>query len=165
MQPHRIGIWTDGAFSWLDDGSWSGVVDFEDKKLVSSIALHNENLGLRLHMSDFVDANHDIFARELTITNLKDGQRDVRVFFHQVFQISALGRADTVMYVPEGPYMLDYKGRCSILAYAETQDGIPFDQYAAGNAGIEGKEGTFRDAEDGELSMSPVEHGGVLWHR
>ncbi len=161
MQPHHVGVWVDGAFSWLDDGSWSGIVDFEDKKLISTIALHNESLGLRLHISDFVDANHDIFARELTFTNLKDTARDVRVFFHQVFQISALGRADTVMYVPEGPYMLDYKGRCSILAYAETQDGTPFDQYAAGNAGIEGKEGTFRDAEDGELSMSAVEHGGV----
>lgn len=161
MQPHHLGIWVDGTFSWLDDGSWNGTVDFEDKKLVSTITLHNEKLGIRLHTSDFVDANHDIFARELTITNLREEHRDIRVFFHQVFQISALGRADTVMYVPEGPYMLDYKGRCSILAYAEAQDGTPFDQYAAGNAGIEGKEGTFRDAEDGELSMSPVEHGGV----
>ncbi len=161
MQPHHLGIWVEGVFSWLDDGSWSGTVDFEDKKLVSSITLHNEKLGISLHASDFVDANHDIFARELMITNLQDNLRDIRVFFHQVFQISALGRADTVMYVPEGPYMLDYKGRCSILAYAEAQDGTPFDQYAAGNAGIEGKEGTFRDAEDGELSMSAVEHGGV----
>jgi GH15 family glucan-1,4-alpha-glucosidase len=36
-----------------------------------------------------------------------------------------------------------------------------FDQFAIGSYGIEGKEGTFVDAEDGVLSNSPVEHGGV----
>lgn len=161
MQVHHIGIWIDGEFSWLNDGSWHGRIDFETNELMSCIDLQNDKLGIKIHFRDFVDANHDIFARQLTLTNLTDKSRDIRIFFHQVFQISALGRADTVMYVPEGPYILDYKGRCTILAYAENEDGEPFDQYAAGNAGIEGKEGTFRDAEDGELSMSPVEHGGV----
>lgn len=161
MEPHHIGIWVDGEFSWIDSDEWHGVVDFEPHELMSRIDLQNDKLQLKIHFRDFVDANHDIFARQLTLVNLSDSERDVRVFFHQVFQISALGRADTVMFVPEGPYILDYKGRCSLLAYAENEDGVPFDQYAAGNAGIEGKEGTFRDAEDGELSMSAVEHGGV----
>lgn len=80
---------------------------------------------------------------------------------HQVFQISHTGRADTALFEPDGNYLLDYKGRCSLLIYAENSDGTPFDQYAVGNYGIEGKEGTFKDAEDGELSNNPVEHGGV----
>lgn len=123
--------------------------------------MENKHLGIRLHFLDFVDNSHDIFARKVKITNLRDDSREVRIFFHQNFQISSLGRADTVMYVPEGNYILDYKGRCTILAYAEVENGESFDQYAAGNAGIEGKIGTFKDAEDGELSMSAVEHGGV----
>jgi GH15 family glucan-1,4-alpha-glucosidase len=63
--------------------------------------------------------------------------------------------------VPDDSYLLDYKGRCSLLIYAQDSKGQPFDQYAIGNYGIEGKEGTFKDAEDGELSGNPIEHGGV----
>ncbi|MCA9324119.1 glycoside hydrolase family 15 protein [Candidatus Saccharibacteria bacterium] len=161
MQPHHIGVWVDGAFSWLDSDTWKRHVDFEESALISDIRLRSESLQLEIHLKDFVDSHQDIFARKLIFKDLSGNDREVRVFFHQVFQISAQGRADTAMYVPDGNYMLDYKGRCSILAYAETEDGEPFDQYAAGNAGIEDKEGTFRDAEDGELSMSAVEHGGV----
>ena len=94
---------------------------------MSTIALHNDELGLRIHFSDFVDANHDIFAREVTITNLLDNERDVRVFFHQGFQISAMGRADTVMYVPEGPVHAGLqKDGATLLVYAEAEDGTSF---------------------------------------
>lgn len=161
MQPHHIGVWADGEFSWVGDDSWVYHVTFKDTALISDITLRNERLELELHFQDFVDPHYDIFAREVRVLNLAKKDRDIRLFFHQVFQISAMGRADTVMYVPDGPYMLDYKGRCSILIYAEDEHGEPFDQYAAGNAGIEGKAGTFKDAEDGELSNSAVEHGGV----
>ena len=161
MQPHHIGVWVDGDFSWIADDSWARTVDFEDTALVSKITYISSVIGIKLHFLDFVDCNYNIFARKVKIENLESKDRDVRIFFHQNFQISSLGRADTAMYVPDGNYILDYKGRCTILAYAEVDGGEPFDQYAAGNAGIEGKEGTFKDAEDGELSMSAVEHGGV----
>ncbi len=162
MQPHHIGIWVDGSFSWLSDAAlWDTQVDFEDSALVSTIKMRHKKHGIELLFRDFVDCHYDIFARKITVRNTGDTDKQIRLFFHQVFQISALGRSDTAVYVPDGPYMMDYKGRCTILAYAEAEDGTPFDQYAAGNAGIEGKEGTFRDAEDGELSMSPVEHAGV----
>lgn len=161
MNPHHIGLWVDGVFSWLNDGDWNGDVNFEDTALVSDISIKNDSLGIVLKFKDFVDSSFDAFIRKITIENLKNTDREIRIFFHQNFQISSLGRADTAMYVPEGHYILDYKGKCAILAYAENSNGEAFDQYAAGSAGIEGKEGTFRDAEDGELSMSAVEHGGV----
>jgi GH15 family glucan-1,4-alpha-glucosidase len=160
-KPHHVGIWVDGEFSWINDSSWQRDIKFNDDALVSNITMTNEKLKIGLHFEDFVDANHDIFARKVRIRNLNDHTREIRIFFHQVFQISSQGRADTAMYVPVGNYVLDYKGRCSILAYAETEDGVAFDQYAVGNAGIEGKEGTYRDAEDGELSKSAVEHASV----
>ena len=40
---------------------------------------------------------------------------DIRLFMHQVFQISRAGRADTALYVPDDHYILDYKGRYSLL--------------------------------------------------
>lgn len=160
-QPHHVGVWVNGKFAWINDTGWERDVDFNDDALISNITMTNDSLKVGLHFEDFVDSGNDIFARKVRIRNLSNEQREIRIFFHQVFQISAQGRADTAMYVPEDHYILDYKGRCSILAYAETEEGVPFDQHAVGNAGIEGKEGTFRDAEDGELSNSNVEHASV----
>jgi GH15 family glucan-1,4-alpha-glucosidase len=158
---HKIGVWTDNKFSWLDDGSWDIKMDFEDTALISRISAEHAKLKVRLDFQDFVDSHHPVLVRLIKVTNLADDRREVRLFTHQAFQISRSGRSDTALFVPEGHYLLDYKGWSSLLIYAEDQDGHPFDQFAVGNCGIEGKEGTFKDAEDGELSGSLVEHGGV----
>jgi len=159
--PHKVGVWVDGSFSWIDDGSWNVQADFEDDVLLSNIQLQSDRLQVKLEFHDFVDYEFNAFCRQITLHNLTDSNRDVRLFFHQVFQISRAGRGDTALFVPEGNYVLDYKGRCTLLMYAQGADGTPMDQFSVGNYGIEGKEGTWRDAEDGELSSNPVEHGGV----
>lgn len=159
--PHKIGVWVDGIFSWADDGFWEINIDFETDALVSNVTMINHGLGIELELNDFVDSTYNAFCRKITVQNHSDHQREIRIFMHQIFEISRSGRADTALFVPEDNYILDYKGRCSLLVYGRTADGQPCDQFAVGNYGIEGKEGTFRDAEDGELSGSAVEHGGV----
>jgi len=158
---HKIGVWVDGRFSWVDDGTWDISVNFETDALVSNIRVQSDELGIELVFNDFVDSEHNAFCRRVTLTNQADQPRNIRLFMHQVFQISRSGRADTALFVPDENYILDYKGRCCLLIYGQNTDGSLYDQYAIGNYGIEGKEGTYRDAEDGELSGSPVEHGGV----
>jgi GH15 family glucan-1,4-alpha-glucosidase len=158
---HKIGIWVDGAFRWVGDGSWDVSIDFEAKALISNISLHCNDLAVTIETQDFIDPEYNAFIRRMTITNHADHERDIRLFMHQVFQISRNGRADTALYVPDDSYILDYKGRCCLLiAGRQTGDG-DFDQFAVGNYGIEDKAGTYRDAEDGELSGNAVEHGGV----
>jgi GH15 family glucan-1,4-alpha-glucosidase len=159
--PHKIGVWVDNAFSWVDGDDWDITVDFETDALISAVHMQNDKLKLKLEFRDFVDQEFNAFCRHLTVSNQSDSSREIRVFFHQVFQISRAGRGDTALYVPEGNYLLDYKGRCSLLIYARGADGTGMDQFSVGNCGIEGKEGTWRDAEDGDLSGNPVEHGGV----
>lgn len=158
---HKIGIWVDGVFSWVDDGTWDVNVNFEADALVSDIRMQSDALQIELLFNDFVDSQVNAFCRQIKVSNQADRQREIRLFTHQVFQISQDGRADTALFVPEENYILDYKGRCSLLIYGELGTGQVYDQFAIGNYGIEGKEGTFKDAEDGELSGSPVEHGGV----
>lgn len=158
---HKIGIWIDGSFSWVDDGSWHISVDFETDALISTIVFKKESWQIELKLQDFVDADSNVFCRRIHVDNQADHYRNIRLFMHQVFQISSGGRGDTALYEPEENYLLDYKGRCSLLIYAQNNEGIPFDQYCVGNYGIEGKEGTFKDAEDGELAGNPIEHGGV----
>lgn len=159
--PHKVGVWIDGTFSWVDTTDWQISVDFENDALISAVHMKNEGMQLELEFRDFVDQEFNAFCRQLTVHNLKSANREVRVFFHQVFQISRAGRGDTALYVPDGNYLLDYKGRCSLLVYAQAAGGTGLDQFSVGNSGIEGKEGTWRDAEDGELSGNAVEHGGV----
>lgn len=158
---HKVGVWVDGSFSWTDDGTWVADVNFESDALVSDICMRSETLGIELQFNDFVDSDHNAFCRLIKVSNLRDDEREIRVFMHQAFQISRAGRADTALFVPDDNYILDYKGNCCLLIYGEGPEDGPFDQFAIGNYGIEGKEGTYRDAEDGELSCNAVEHGGV----
>lgn len=158
---HKIGVWADGQFKWTDDGSWEVQVDFEIDALVSSIKLHSRDLRLSLHLQDYIDTETNSLIRHITLTNEAETERDVRLFMHQVFQISRAGRADTAIYVPDEHYIFDYKGRYCLLIAGKFADGQSFDQYAVGNYAIEGKAGTYLDAEDGELSDNAVEHGGV----
>ncbi|HVX57603.1 MAG TPA: glycoside hydrolase family 15 protein, partial [Candidatus Saccharimonadales bacterium] len=158
---HKIGVWADGQFKWTDDGSWEVQVAYEDDAMVSQIKLHSNDLGLTLELHDYVDIETNSLIRHITVTNEQAESRDIRLFMHQVFQISRAGRADTALYVPDDNYVLDYKGRYSLLIGGKFADGQAFDQFAVGNYGIEGKAGTFLDAEDGELSNNAVEHGGV----
>lgn len=158
---HKIGVWVDGQFSWMDDGTWEISADFDSDALISSIHAKHPGFQIELSFRDFVDSEFNAFCRRISVTNLSEQYKDIRLFTHQVFQISRSGRADTAMFIPDENYILDYKGRCALLIYGQNQDGHVSDQFAVGNYAIEGKEGTYRDAEDGELSGNAVEHGGV----
>ena len=117
---HKIGVWVDGKFSWIDDGGWDIKMDFEDRALISRISAENAKLKVRLDFQDFVDSHHPALIRIIKVTNLDDKRREIRVFTHQAFQISRSGRSDTALYVPDGHYILDYKGWSSLLIYASS---------------------------------------------
>lgn len=158
---HKIGVMVDGDFSWVDDDHWQVDVDFESDAMVSIIRMHHPRFGIELVFTDFVDSDFNAFCRRIKVINHTDDYHNILLFMHQVFQISRAGRADTALFVPEEDYILDYKGRVSLLIYGQNIDGTKYDQFAIGNYGIEGKDGTYRDAEDGQLSGNAVEHGGV----
>lgn len=157
---HKIGVWVDGVFSWTDSEGWDCSVDFSNDELTASCIMTNNQLGITIQTQDFVDDEYDVFCRQISIKNSNVNRKDVRLFLHQVFQISSYGRGDTALFEPDGNYILDYKGRVCLLISGQT-DEKSFDQYAVGNYGIEGKAGTYIDAEDGELSGNPIEHAGV----
>jgi GH15 family glucan-1,4-alpha-glucosidase len=158
---HKIGIWVNGFFSWVDGKNWQTTVNLEANALFGNITLVNKKLGVKIETKDFVDPYNNSFIRRFKVQNLTEHNQDIKIFMHQVFEISRSGRADTAFYVPDSNYILDYKGRCALLIYCQDSRGKSFDQYAVGNYGIEGKAGTYLDAEDGELSGNNIEHGGV----
>ncbi len=100
--------------------------------------------------------------RNVHVVNMHADKREVRVFFHQAFVIGdSQSNTDTAQYLPDVDAILHYRGRRAFVISAMTDKGEVFDQYTTGLFDIEGHEGTYRDADDGELSMCPVEHGRV----
>lgn len=158
---HRIGVWVEGVISWLDDGSWTHDFEYVDDTLVGAMVARNQELGIELRTTDFVHAEVSMFVRSIKIKNLSDQPRDIRLFMHQAFVIGdTRSNTDTAQYLPDSHAVVHYRGRRVFVVSGSTEDGA-FDQHSIGLFGIEGRQGTWHDAIDGELSGCMVEHGRV----
>jgi glucoamylase len=165
---HRVGFYASGKFAWISDGSWQISIDYDTDTLVGKATAKNEHLQLSVLFEDFVYTTHNIFFRKLTIENLSAAEQEVKVFFHHNFYIYGDKQKDTAQYEPELNAMLHYRGRRYFLVGGSWTDdscekglGEGLDQYCAGKSKYHGKEGTYRDAEDGFLQGNPIDQGSV----
>ncbi|MEI6053807.1 MAG: glycoside hydrolase family 15 protein [Candidatus Saccharibacteria bacterium] len=159
---HKVGIWVNGILSWLDNpGEWTFTFRYPYTALIGHTIAKNDKLGIILEFDDFVDTHMSVFVRNIQIVNLNSEPREVRLFMHQAFVIGdSRSNTDTAQYLPEDNAVLHYRGRRAFVVSGD-YDGKPFDQHTVGLFGIEGKQGTYCDAIDGELSSNDVEHGRV----
>ncbi len=157
---HKVGFWVDGNFKWLEDSSWDIVIGCEKGTMASNVTATNKELGIEVYFTDVIYNEKDVFVREVGVKNLDDKPKNVKVFFNQQFNISQSHIGDTAYYDPDTGAIVHYKGRRVFLINLECS-GSCFNQYGTGLFGIEGKSGTFKDAEDGELHNNPIEHGQV----
>ena len=159
---HHIGVWVDGKCSWLHDGSWTFVFSYPHDALVGHIVAKNQALGIMLEFDDTVDGELNAFMRNVHVVNLDAYDKDVRLFFRQAFVIGdSASMTDTAQFLPNDQAIVHYRGRRTFVISGTDDQKRAFDQYTIGLFGTEGREGTFRDAEDGELWGCPVEHGRV----
>lgn len=157
---HKIGIWTNDKLTWIDEKAWQVVVGSEKETMASSISAESQELGLKITFSDIVYNEKNIFIREILVENLFDINRNIKIFFNAEFNISQGTKGDTAYYDPTDKVIIHYKGRRVFLFNSISRDKF-FDDYSVGLIGIEGKDGTFKDAEDGKLTKNPIEHGQV----
>ena len=158
---HRVGVWINGEISWLDDGTWQLTFRYPHHALIGHIIAKNEHMGVLLEFDDVVDSDLNAFMRNIHVVNLSDQPREIRLFMHQAFVIGdARSNTDTAQYLPDQSAVLHYRGRRAFIVSGMAGN-KPFDQYTVGLFGLEGREGTYRDADDGELSFCTVEHGRV----
>jgi GH15 family glucan-1,4-alpha-glucosidase len=159
---HRVGVWIDGRISWLDDpGQWQFTFRYPQRALIGHTIAKNESLQVLLEIDDCVDSQVSAFMRNIHIVNLADHPREIRLFMHQAFAIDdSRSNTDTAQYLPDSDAILHYRGRRAFVITG-LYNGRPFDQHSVGLFDIENHEGTYRDADDGELSNSNVEHGRV----
>ncbi len=157
---HRIGVWVDGVLRWLSHDSWDISLHTEHESTKTIWHAINKTLGITLTMHEVVHNEHNVFIRNLSIENAFDITRTVKIFFGQEFRISESRRGDTAFYDPRVNSIIHYKGHDAFLVHAAIGE-KSFTEYSVGLFGIENKEGTFLDAEDGVLSKNPIEHGSV----
>lgn len=159
---HKVGVWIDGRLSWLDDDNqWTFSFHYPHTALIGHTVAKNEQLGVMLEFDDCVDAEISTFMRNIHVINLQDTDREIRLFMYQPFVIGdSRSNTDTAQYLPDSDAILHYRGRRAFVVSGQHDD-QPFNQYSIGLFGIEGHEGTFRDAEDGLLGGNNVEHGRV----
>lgn len=157
---HRIGVFIDGSISWLSDGDWTVSVSYAGDALVSEIIAKNERHGLTLMFTDLVYNEHNIFLRGVRVVNESDRGRTVKVFFSQQFQVLGLDYGNSAFFHPESQSIVHYRGR-RVFLVSGSNGKKAFNDYSIGEFLTGGKEGTWRDAEDGVLSNNPVEHGSI----
>ncbi len=160
---HRVGVWVDGQLSWLDDGSWNINFTYPDHSLVGNTLAKNDNLGVVLEFDDFVDSDISAFVRNIHVVNTRDYVREIRLFTHQAFSIGdSRSKTDTAQFLPDSNSILHYRGdRAFVISGWVDSENRSFDQHTIGIFGMEGREGSYRDADDGELTCGLVEHGRV----
>lgn len=158
---HRIGIRVNGIFSWIDDGQWQITIGYKPETMVGYLVCKHTSLPLSIVMEDIVYNETNVFLRQVDVYNHGEEPFEAQVFFHQIFWISENKKRNTAFYDPTHNLIVHYKGRRVFLVNAVTETGATIDDFSVGAYMDEGKEGTFRDAEDGELGRNAVEHGSV----
>jgi glucoamylase len=176
----RSGVWVDGQFRWFDDSRWERKLRYMPGTLVTDVTLKHPDLGIVLRVADGVDFHENLLVRRFEIQNLQGREKEVRLFFHQDFHIGGNEVGDTTYYEPDRRAVLHYKGsRWFLINGAVDLDGdnsgpswdatpdthpglvVGLHQWACGLKEIHNLEGTWKDAEDGELEGGSVAHGSV----
>ncbi|OGJ16660.1 MAG: hypothetical protein A2632_01205 [Candidatus Pacebacteria bacterium RIFCSPHIGHO2_01_FULL_46_16] len=160
-EKHRIGFWRDNTFSWIDDGTWEITIGYKPGTMVGYLVCKNSALAVTLVMEDVVYNETTVFLRQVDVYNHSEQKRDFRLFFHQVFAISESKKRNTAFFDPTHNAIVHYKGRRVFIVNGRTAAGTAIDDYSVGAYAFAGKEGTYKDAEDGVLSKNAVEHGSV----
>ncbi|HTI14984.1 MAG TPA: glycoside hydrolase family 15 protein [Dictyobacter sp.] len=161
----HTGVWVDGQFAWVDAPEWQREMMYEKETLVTRVTMTNERLQLQLIFSDAVDYAHPLFLRHVHIINQAQKAREVRLFFHYDWHIGNDSDGNTVFYYPGLQSLVAYRGQSYFLmngqASCENQTWNGISSWAIGIKEFNGAEGTWRDAEDGELSRNPIAQGSV----
>ncbi len=155
--PCRFGVWVDGSFAWTFDVAWKKILKYLPETLVTDVHLINEELGIEIVSHDTVASHDNVFLRKMCVSNLRDNEREVRLFLHHDFRIYENKVGDTAFFDPDTNALIHYKKKRYFLINSEPR----FDNFATGRKAFQDQEGTWRDAEDGELGGGAITEGSV----
>ena len=158
--PFRFGVWVDGRCSWMGP-EWEKNLRYHDNSLVTDVFLKNKTLGLELRCHDVVDVDLNVYIKKVEVKNLQENERQVRLFFSHNFHLYGNSIGDTAYFDPRTSSIIHYKAnRYFLINCCENgQCGVKY--CACGDKEVPGREGTWKDAEDGELSGNQISWGSA----
>jgi GH15 family glucan-1,4-alpha-glucosidase len=159
--PNRFGVWVDGDFSWLDGGEWRLDMRYAPETLVTSVTCENDRLGLKLTCADCVDVGRNLYVKRVEVHDRAGRDRRVRLFQHLDLYLWGNNAGDTAFYDPDRKALVAYKGQRYLWLGARAGGATGITHWATGRKGVPGAEGTWRDAEDGDLGGNPIAQGSV----
>ena len=144
---------------------WQRELKYEHETLVTSVTMTHPRLQLKLVFHDTIDFGHPIFVRHIIVTNLANERREMRLFFHYDWYIWNDIGGNTILYYPDAQALVAYKQQAYFLMNGQIGSGaqaqIGISSWATGVKKFHGTEGTWRDAEDGELQRNPIAQGSI----
>ena len=155
--PFRFGVWVDGEFSWIHEDGWYRSLKYVDETLVTDVHLVNERLEIEITCLDTVASHDNVFVRKAYVSNLRDADREVRIFLHHDFRLYENNVGDTAYYDPETSALIHYKKHRYFLINSDPH----FDRVSTGRKAFGDQEGTWREAETGDLTGSAKTEGSV----
>jgi len=158
--PFRFGVWVDGRISWMGP-EWEKDLRYHDDSLVTDVFLKNESLGLLLRCHDVVDVDLNIYIKKIEVENLQDNERQVRLFFCHDFYLYGYDIGDTAYFDPRPRSIIHYKANRYFLINCCKSGKYGVNHYACGDKEVPGREGIWKDAEDGELSGNQISWGSA----
>jgi GH15 family glucan-1,4-alpha-glucosidase len=157
----RFGVWADGKFAWIEDPAWERELKYQEGTLVTEVVLRHPELGLEIRSSDAVDFHEPVYLRRCVVRDLLGKDRDVRLFSHWDLSIRGTPVGDTANYDPQTSSVVVYKDDAYFLFNACDENKCGIDNWAIGTKRVRGAEGTWRDAEDGQLGRNAISQGSV----
>jgi len=158
--PFRFGVWLDGRCSWMGP-EWEKDLRYQDDSLVTDVTLKNKSLNLKLRCHDVVDVDLNVYIKKIEVTNLKGKERQVRLFFCHDFHLYGNSIGDTAYLDPRTSSIIHYKAKRYFLINCCKSGQYGVNHYACGDKEMPGREGIWKDAEDGELSGNQISWGSA----
>lgn len=157
----RLGVWRGGQVAWTDDGSWEIEQGYRAGTLIGESRLTHRGLGVRLHLTEAVSPTRAAFVRLIRAEDLGGQGSAVRVFQSHDLKIEQSDVGNTSAFLPQIGALVHYRGYRVFAFGGRGSEASGLHGYACGQRGFGGFEGTWRDADDGELSGHPIAQGSV----
>lgn len=171
--PCRFGVWSilpkrpdqterrRRRLFWSYQG-WEIHLGYEADTLATRVTMRHAQLDLELRCCDVVDFHRPLLVRRIEVHNGVDTRRAVHLFHHQDFNLFGTKVGDTACFDPQLNALAHYRcDRYLLACFCDANGRQRLDGYATGLAGFQGAEGTWRDAEDGDLGGNPIAQGSV----
>ena len=156
--PFRFGIWADGR-SLGRGRAWRREITYLRDTLVGDVTCEHADLGncVSAATTRSTPTRTSISARSSSATSAtRSGRSSSSSTTTSTSTATPSPTRRTT--IPQSGAIIHYKAKRYLLINSDAGT-VP--EYACGRSGIGGAEGTWRDAEDGALSMEPIAQGAV----